>query len=53
MTQSSVFQLCELQHTELQQMLHDPALAACCSEASGEMSQAQTIQCNKALAVVL
>ena len=40
MTQSSVFQLCDLRHAELQQMLHDPALAASCSETSGEMPQA-------------
>ena len=39
MIQSSVFQLCDLTHTTLQQMLHDPALAACCSEKSGKVPQ--------------
>lgn len=38
-TQSSVFQLCDLSHAELQQMLHDPALAASCSETSGKLPQ--------------
>ena len=39
LTQVSVFQLCDLKHSELQQMLHDPALAAGCTEQSGKMPQ--------------
>lgn len=39
MTQSFMFQLCDLTHTELQQMLRDPVLAACCSEKSGKVPQ--------------
>lgn len=37
LTQVSVFQLCDLNHAELQQMLHDPALAAGCTEKSGKL----------------